>query len=320
MAGPFLGEPDARRWTNQNCSTWRCDSNGVCAMAPARGGEWKVLCGRNDLRIYIGKTYDVTKFILVQEGFLGEPDARAWASQRYPNWECTQSGGPVTAPRTGGRWAVVCSKQHGGVSLTQYPDRVNYYVWGEGFFGEPDARRWVDQNCPSWRCDAYGRCLTGVARVPADRPPLELPPEPRREQETRDTMRKEQEKQPKQTPPPPVQPPKKEYLSDAEAKALQKWLWDTYYEKWKKEWCVTREERKIKAKKPGRVNWSGCAEFPLNQILGLQGAAWRARTREQQAVVRKLAACIDGCMMRDTTQQVRDRCIQDCIKQNPMPK
>jgi hypothetical protein len=109
-------------------------------------------------------------------------------------------------------------------------------------------------------------------------------------------------------------------VSDAEVKAFQKWLWDTYYEKWKKEWCVTREERKIKAGKPGRVGWSGCAEEPHAAVGGLQGSAGRARTRAELDVVRSLAACMDACMMNDTTPQVRGRCSQDCIKKNPMPK
>jgi len=110
-----------------------------------------------------------------------------------------------------------------------------------------------------------------------------------------------------------------EYLSDAEVKALQKELWDKYYQKWKDEWCINREKRKISAGKPGRVNWSGCLEFPLNQLLGLQRTAGGARTRAKQTVVRKLAACIDTCIMRDTTQQVLDSRIKDCINQNPMP-
>jgi len=332
MAGPFLGEPDARQWTNQNCSNWRCDSNGICAKGPARGGEWKVLCGRNDLKIYIGKTYDATKFILVQEGFLGEPNARAWANERYPNWVCAEGGAPVTGPRMGGRWTVVCSKQHGGVSLTQYPDRVNYYVWGEGFFGEPDARRWTDQNCPGWRCNAQGRCLTGVVRSKPEDRPLEVPPETGRERErtASEEMRRKEEPPRVETPAgqptvgkpptprkdaPAEKPPKKEYLSDAEAKALQKELWDKYYQKWKDEWCINRPKRK-----KGSVNWSGCLEFPLNQLLGLQRTAWGARTRAKQNVVRKLAQCYDKCIMTDTPQPVLDSCIKDCIKQNPMPK
>jgi hypothetical protein len=128
-------------------------------------------------------------------------------------------------------------------------------------------------------------------------------------------MKKEQEKQQKQAPKPPVQPPKKEYLSDAEAKALQKELWDKYYQKWKDEWCINRPKRK-----KGSVNWSGCLEFPLNQLLGLQRTAWGARTRAKQNVVRKLAQCYDKCIMTDTPQPVLDSCIKDCIKQNPMPK
>jgi hypothetical protein len=112
---------------------------------------------------------------------------------------------------------------------------------------------------------------------------------------------------------------KEEYLSDAEAKALQKELWDKYYQTWKDEWCINREKRKISAGKPGRVNWSGCLEFPLNQLLGLQRTAGGARTRAKQAVVRKLAQCYDKCIMTDSPQPVLDSCIKDCIKQNPMP-
>lgn len=180
MAGPFAGPRTVNDWINTNCPRWRCDSSGACATAPApgRGGAWKVLCGRKDGTIYVGTAHDDAKHILVQQGFLGEPDARAWASSVYPNWQCTADGAPrvaPTTPRMGGNWAVVCSKQHGGVSLTQYPDRVSYYVWSEGFLGEPDARLWADRNCQSWRCDVQGRCLTGVARRTPEGRPLEVP-------------------------------------------------------------------------------------------------------------------------------------------------
>ncbi len=179
MAGPFPGPKEASDWIAGNCPRWRCDTGGACAAAPrpGQGGEWKVFCGRNDLVVNIGKTYDPTRHILVQEGFLGEPDARAWVNQYYPGWLCTQTGAAASGPRMGGNWAVVCSKKHGGVSLTQYPNRIDYHVWGEGFLGEPDARAWTNRNCPSWRCDSEGRCLTGAAqRMPEGRP-LEVPPD-----------------------------------------------------------------------------------------------------------------------------------------------
>ena len=179
MAGPFPGPRTAYDWINSNCPRWRCDAGGACATAPrpGQGGEWKVFCGRNDLVVYLGKTYDPTRHILVQEGFLGEPDARAWVNQYYPGWLCTQTGAAASGPRMGGSWAVVCSKKHGGVSLTQHPSQIDFYVWGQGFLGEPDARAWTQRNCPSWRCDAQGRCLIGaVQRTPEERP-LETPPE-----------------------------------------------------------------------------------------------------------------------------------------------
>ena len=166
-------------WINGNCPRWRCDAGGACAAAPTpgQGGDWKVFCGRKDLVVYLGKTYDPTQHILVREGFLGEPDARAWVNQYYPGWLCTQTGAAASGPRMGGSWAVVCSKKHGGVSLTRHPNRIDYHVWGEGFFGEPDARAWTNRNCPSWRCDAQGKCLIGaVQRTPEGRP-LEVPPD-----------------------------------------------------------------------------------------------------------------------------------------------
>ena len=43
MAGPFLGEPEARSWTTSTCPSWLCDGNGACATGPAPGtggGNW----------------------------------------------------------------------------------------------------------------------------------------------------------------------------------------------------------------------------------------------------------------------------------------
>jgi hypothetical protein len=181
MAGPFPGPRTAYDWINGNCPRWRCDAGGACAAAPARGGEWKVLCGRQDGTITVGRTHDAVRYILVQEGFLGEPDARAWASRAYPSWQCAADGsprssGPTGKPGMGGSWAVVCSKRHGGVSLTRQPDSIESFILGQGFMGEPDARLWTDRNCPSWRCNSEGRCLAGVAKRSEGRP-LETPPE-----------------------------------------------------------------------------------------------------------------------------------------------
>jgi hypothetical protein len=313
-----------------------------------------VLCGKNDLRVVLGKTFDFTKYMLIKEGFLGEPDARSWVNKVYPDWVCLADGkspGVSTRagmPNRGGRWAVVCDRSHGGVGLTEYPDVTRHWIMSEGFLGEPDARAWTDKNCPSWRCNAEGKCLVGVAPPrPGDRP-LELPPEPERGSgtdwwgeftkgfrrgagETAQETRQPPEEARKVYSPPVSstsgkerpsdrKPAKQEWLSDAEAKALQKELWGRYNKKWCDEWCIHREERKKKAGKGGRVNWSGCAEEPLRALKVPCDRAWWARTREKQGIVRNLAACYDPCVMRDISPQDRQRCYKDCNDRNPMPK
>ena len=183
MAGPFPGPRTAQDWIVNNCPRWRCDAGGACAKAPApsQGGAWKVLCGRQDGTIYVGTTHDAVRYILVREGFLGEPDARAWANRVYPGWQCAADGsprssGPTGKPGMGGSWSVVCHRKHGGVGLTQQPDTIDNFILAQGFIGEPDARLWTDRNCARWRCDSEGRCMPGVARRTEGRP-LETPPE-----------------------------------------------------------------------------------------------------------------------------------------------
>jgi hypothetical protein len=119
---------------------------------------------------------------------------------------------------------------------------------------------------------------------------------------------------------PVQQPAKQEWLSDAEAKSLQKDLWDRYNKKWGDEWCRQRPERNKKAGKGGLINWSGCAEEPLRALKVLNDRAWWARTRQKQGIVRSLAACYDSCVMRDISQQDRGKCYKDCDNRNPMPK
>jgi hypothetical protein len=109
----------------------------------------------------------------------------------------------------------------------------------------------------------------------------------------------------------------KELLSDAEVKAFADWLWNKYAKRWSDEWCIYREKRKGPK---GYVNRSGCASEPHRVIDELIASARGARTREKQSIIRKRAAELDGCMMKETTDQVRRTCIENCYKNNLMPK
>jgi hypothetical protein len=102
----------------------------------------------------------------------------------------------------------------------------------------------------------------------------------------------------------PVRP---EWLSDAEAKAFIQQLDVQYRQKWLRKWCPTT-----------RTN---CAIVPTDVWGGLYNRAWWARTREKQGIVRKIAACIDPCVM-DVAMKAgdRDAKIKKCYADNPIPR
>ena len=57
-------------------------------------------------------------------------------------------------------WIVICDLRTSNVKI-----EVLYAILGEEkkmagpFSSEQDALQWVERNCPSWRCDAFGRCF-----------------------------------------------------------------------------------------------------------------------------------------------------------------
>ena len=168
LGGPFPGPRTVKMWINQNIPSWRCPS-----LAGKRG-EWNVLCDKQSYSVSLGKSTDPTKFWIMAGGFPGEPEARSWAGANCPGWMCTEGGGCASGPRGGGDWAVVCSKDHGGMALTRHPDSMTDWIFASGLLGEKDARLWVNTRCPSWRCNRDGQCMPGK-RVERDEP-LELPP------------------------------------------------------------------------------------------------------------------------------------------------
>lgn len=161
MAERLPGPRTAYSWIEQNCPSWRCTSKGQCAKKPAKGGDWRVLCNKRTGGITLSRhapsSFDIK---VMASWFLGEPDARLWVKKNCPSWRCTNSGQCARAPARGGKWYVACDKA-GEVVLGKKPIPFGYHVLAKGFLGEPDARRWTDANCPSWRCDSRGRCAPG---------------------------------------------------------------------------------------------------------------------------------------------------------------
>lgn len=181
VAGPFEGPRTADQWIKTNCPRARCTADGACAQDPAYSPmpAWSVVCDKGDRRLYKTQSVNLARHWVLRERLLGEPDAELWIQRNCPSRLCADGGACAAADqyRTGGKWAVVCDRSHGGVALTEYPNRGTQHVWIENLYAEVDARQWADRRCPSWRCDRDGRCLPGdrpLENTSAGRP-VEVP-------------------------------------------------------------------------------------------------------------------------------------------------
>lgn len=184
--GPFMGPRRAEQWIRENCPRTVCtieSTRGVCAREPpvaATGGDnsYHALCDPAG-RVVISRSSSLPGHNVLSPALVGEAGARWWIEQNCPSSTCTPGGACVRAGaiRTGGRWAVVCSRRHGGVGFTEYPNRVDSWVWAEHLLSDGDARNWIASNCPSERCDQNGRCLPGsqATALTAQQRPVEVP-------------------------------------------------------------------------------------------------------------------------------------------------
>ncbi len=182
MAGPFPGPREAELWIPKNCPRGLCTKEGaygLCAkeppLAPTGGDAYYALCDQTG-HVVISRSASLTGHVIMSPALTGEAGARWWIEQNCPSWACTSAGACASAGqiRTGGKWAVVCDRRHGGVGLTEYPNSVDHWIWVEHLLTDGDAKNWIAKNCPSERCDQNGRCLPGNA---AQGRPLEMPPE-----------------------------------------------------------------------------------------------------------------------------------------------
>jgi RHS repeat-associated protein len=104
LAGPLPGAQDATNWIAAVCPSARCTQTGACASGPVGGGNWYVLCNRDDGNVVMSKNVDPSRQIVWQGNLRGEWDARQWISMNCPsarcdrNGRCTQQAAPVPVP------------------------------------------------------------------------------------------------------------------------------------------------------------------------------------------------------------------------------
>jgi len=148
LGGPFHGEPEARTWANANVPSWRCPSG------PAADG-WYVLCDdRMGGIVVLGK--NTAGYRVMGGPFHGEPEARAWTDKTCPSWRCGEPGACGEAVDL----YVLCVKTRGQVVITQNFNPHLHSQMAGPFKGQPAARNWLKNNCPSELCDANGSCFS----------------------------------------------------------------------------------------------------------------------------------------------------------------
>jgi hypothetical protein len=185
MHGP-VGPRNAEQWIPQHCPSKLCikeGATGVCAreppLAPTGGDAYYALCNQAG-QIIISRSASLPGHVtMTSQGLTGETGARWWIERNCPSWACTSSGACASAGqvRTGGKWAVVCDRRHGGIGLTEHPSIVDHWIKVEHLLSDRDALNWIAANCPSERCDPDGRCLPGNAPLSttAQGRPVEVP-------------------------------------------------------------------------------------------------------------------------------------------------
>jgi len=143
------------------------DRGAVVPPPPADAYTWFVVCQTQGDRCAVAFTEDVDhgRHEVLSEALPGPRTAEQWIDVNCPSGRCTLNGSCADRPVRGGEWAVLCNTGSGEVTLARAPSMApDREVMAEDFCGEPDARWWVEDNCPSWRCDTWGQCATGPVR------------------------------------------------------------------------------------------------------------------------------------------------------------
>jgi len=157
----------------------------VLIAAPGTAAEWYVLCDRSTDQLKVDRTPDGPGLELVAGPFPGVRTAGMWVQDHHPDGRCPPAAPQPSPPlptetpvvTSEGPWVALCTRATGSVELIRGSRPAGTMVlWGDriapSLFAERSvASSWVSSVCPSWRCDASGRCVQGLP----PRPPTPIP-------------------------------------------------------------------------------------------------------------------------------------------------
>ena len=121
--------------------------------------RWWVFCEKRTGTVVYGKYPDRGKHIIMEGPFPGQRTAEKWIMDNCPRARCTVDGKCATTPARGGDHCVICDRETGTITFSSHkPKSLRYAVMAEGLRGEPEARLWLEQNCPTKLCTPDGTC------------------------------------------------------------------------------------------------------------------------------------------------------------------
>jgi hypothetical protein len=154
------------------------------ALAAATAGavDWYVVCDESTNLVKLVEAADRGGSRVLQGPFPGARTAGMWVQENAPDGRCPgipagEFGRSLETGRHVVSWIAVCAPSTGTIEVVQGDPPAGWVALtasGGGRPTHPDratADTWARTVCPTWRCDALGRCATGSAYV--------TPPPPR---------------------------------------------------------------------------------------------------------------------------------------------
>ena len=91
----------------------------------------------------------------------------------YPSWSKAMSdekdigAKAQKAPLDVQKWYALCGKKDGSVAFANNYNAARQHIMKSGFPGPRNAKKWINDNCPSWKCDPErGNCSLKPRRTP----------------------------------------------------------------------------------------------------------------------------------------------------------
>ncbi len=176
---------DGRTVRRMACLLWALSVVAVMLNVPAADATqpvgFFVLCDAATGEIAVAPQHDRGDRIVLAGMFPGVRTAEIWIEENCPQRQCDAWGrcAAETPPADIEGWLVLCNQRSGDVGLVNSAEPPGFSVMAGPYATQAEANDWVTRDCPSWRCEASGRCSGGAVSPSASTAAGALPATPR---------------------------------------------------------------------------------------------------------------------------------------------